>query len=449
MAMRRLPQIDKLAGMLETEAPHALKVQAARAAVTEASRSISQGAQAPTIEELQASAADALTRLMAGGLTTVINATGVLLHTNLGRALLPGSSSQAIASAATTYSDLEFDLSSMSRGSRYDAATERLTSLLGAESALVVNNNAAAVLLCLDALGRDKEVVVSRGEMVEIGGGFRIPEIMALSGALLKEVGTTNRTNLKDYEQAIGDRTSAMLKVHPSNYRVVGFTSSVDAGQLGALAESKGLGFIYDIGSGLVTRRVGGQDLKWLDDEPTISEGLEAGAGLVTFSGDKLFGGPQCGIIVGRTALIDILKSSPLLRALRVDKLTIAALGSVLDFYLDGKQHLLPFWKMAIASVDEIRSRAISVCEGMPAGLDIVDGHSTTGGGSAPGTQISSVLIEVSPSLIGTEGLRAALGKGDPPIISRIVNDKVVIDLRTVLVEQDQLLRKALHSALQ
>lgn len=340
---------------------------------------------------------------------------------------------------------MEYDISSASRGSRYERPVDLLTTLTGAEAALVVNNNAAAVLLALASLARGREVVISRGELIEIGGGFRIPEILAESGAVLREVGTTNRTHLSDYEKAIGERTAAILKVHPSNYRVVGFASSVEAADLSRLAHARGLVLIHDIGSGLLTARVGGEESSWLSSEPSVREALED-ADVVTFSGDKLLGGPQAGVILGREHAVSQMRRSPLLRAFRVDKMTLAALEATLLDYLEGRETEIPVWSMALASLPEIEERARDLAarlEPIKGKVEVADGYSTTGGGSLPGGSIPTILVEIAPRDRSAAELFRALVGWDPPIVSRVENDKVVIDLRTVDPAHDMVLADA------
>ncbi|HKN48881.1 MAG TPA: L-seryl-tRNA(Sec) selenium transferase, partial [Actinomycetota bacterium] len=348
-AFRQLPQVDRLIDALGPAGgagaggePHALKAAAARRVIDEARGAIGGGAPAPTMEQLAASASRLLEAGRRRRVVPVVNATGVLLHTNLGRAPMGRRQLDAVEAVATAYSNLEFDLAEGRRGSRYDHARELLTTLTGAEAALVVNNNAAAVLLVLASLvrgARGREVVISRGELIEIGGEFRIPSILQESGATLREVGTTNRTHLKDYREAIGEPTAAVMKVHPSNYQVVGFTKSVPGRELAELAHAApggGIPLIHDIGSGLLRHSIAGRQLPWLAEEPTVEASLADGADVVTFSGDKLLGGPQAGLIAGRAEIIAAMEHSPLLRTYRVDKTTLAALEATLLTYLEG-----------------------------------------------------------------------------------------------------------------
>ncbi|MDQ4148849.1 MAG: L-seryl-tRNA(Sec) selenium transferase [Actinomycetota bacterium] len=447
--LRKLPQVDRLASALPSDVPARLRVKAARAAIAEASKRIGDGDPAPAFEQLLARSESLLRLEQRRRLSPVINATGVILHTNLGRAPLSARALDAAREVGAGYSNLEFDLERRRRGSRYEHAQEALAHLTGAEGGLVVNNNAGAVLLSVAALAQGREVIVSRGELIEIGGEFRIPEIIAQSGSRLREVGTTNRTRLKDYEEAIGPDTGAILKVHPSNYQIIGFTASVTGRELGELCRNRGLRYINDIGSGLLTRRVGGTVPAWLSEEPCASEAVAEGADAVTFSGDKLLGGPQAGIIVGRRDAIDLIRSSSLLRALRVDKLTLAALGATLDAYLAGEETNLPVWSMALSDPSTIRSRAEQVCAALPTdAAAVTPGFSTTGGGSAPGSRIPTWLVRISPRSCTSEELAERLVQSDPPVIARIEADLVVLDLRTVVPDDDSTVASSLSKLL-
>jgi L-seryl-tRNA(Ser) seleniumtransferase len=466
---RNLPQVDRLIDALGPASgagaggePHALKAAAARRVIAEARAAIGGGAPAPTMEQLAASAS----RLLAAGrrrrVVPVVNATGVLLHTNLGRAPMGRRQLDAVAAVAAGYSNLEFDLAEGRRGSRYDHARELLTALTGAEAALVVNNNAAAVLLVLACVARGREVVISRGELIEIGGEFRIPAILEESGATLREVGTTNRTHLRDYREAIGESTAAVMKVHPSNYQVVGFTASVPGRELAELAHAAsggGIPLIHDIGSGLLRHSIAGRQLPWLAEEPTVEASLADGADVVTFSGDKLLGGPQAGLIAGRAEIIAAMEHSPLLRTYRVDKTTLAALETTLLTYLEGREDELPLWSMGLLAPSEIEARAAAVRSALlqsllqrggdvDAKVELVDGFSTTGGGSAPTSRIPTVLLEVAPRSWAVAAVRKALIDGDPPVVARVEEDRLVLDLRTVAPDQDATVAEALCRAL-
>ena len=379
-------------------------------------------------------------------LIPVINATGVIVHTNLGRALLSEAAQQAMLTAASSYSNLEYDLNEGRRGSRYSHAEAMLTRLTGAEAALVVNNNAAAVNLVLRTLAAGQEVVISRSELVEIGGGFRIPDILEQSGATLVEVGTTNRTRLQDYEAAVNADTAMFLKVHQSNYRIIGFTASVSLEKLVVLAQEQ-LAQPYvveDLGSGtlLDTRPYG------LSYEPTVQDSVRAGADLVTFSGDKLLGGPQAGIIVGKKELIQQLKQQPLTRAFRVDKITLAALQATLMAYLRGSAvDEIPVWRMISADAQTLARRARAWADALTqAGIDaqVMPGGSTVGGGSLPEQTLPTTLLVLPhphPQML-LEALRAQ----KPPVIARVQDASLLIDPRTILPEQDGALLAAIKA---
>lgn len=447
--LRRLPQVDRLASLIPGDAPQPLKVSAARAALAQARGRVMGGDPAANASDLAAQAASLLRAGERSLLTRVINATGVLLHTNLGRSPLGPDALASSTRIGAAYSNLEFDLASGGRGSRYDHSAELLRELTGAEAALVVNNNAAAVMLALHALARGREVVVSRGELIEIGGEFRLPEIMEVSGAKLVEVGTTNRTHLRDYRKAMSAETGAVLKVHPSNYSLQGFTKDVPGRELALLAHENGVPLIHDLGSGLLRRRIAGAEQAWLSTEPAVTDALEDGADLVTFSGDKLLGGPQAGIIVGRVAAIESLRSSPMLRAVRVDKTTLAALASTLLSYLRGTEGELPFWKMALLTADEIRARAKVIADAIrpDAQVELIEGLSTAGGGAGPESNLPTVLIEIEPPT-ESETLTRALLDGDPPVVGRIQTGRVLLDLRTVVPADDAALISAVKAAL-
>lgn len=446
--LRKLPQVDKVAGALGSGPPHALRVRASRQAILSAKRAVENGEAAPSLEAIINAAASALMADVSSRLRPVINATGVLLHTNLGRAPLSASAIKAVAEVASGYSNLEYDLSTGKRGSRYRHATDLIELLTRAEASLVVNNNAAAVMLVLATLCKDREVIVSRGELVEIGGEFRIPDIMRASGAILREVGTTNRTHLRDYVEAIGPQTAAIMKVHPSNYKVIGFSASVSGAQLGALASEHEVLFIHDLGSGRLEKGSGGV----LHDEPSVEAALEDGADIVTFSGDKLLGGPQAGVILGRTEPIGGLMRSPLLRALRVDKMTLAALEATLLLYLDGASPEIPIWAMAAQTVIDIETRARNLVEHLgplSSKVDLVDGVSTAGGGAGASSDLPTVLIEIRSADLSVDAMFTKLLQGDPPIVSRIADDRLLIDLRTVSPEHDTTIIEALRSAIE
>lgn len=444
--LRQLPAINDLlttADDLVTVYGHAATVAALRQAVDDARQHILDG-DAPidnSVQALHTHAMQTLERRFQPTLRPVINATGVIVHTNLGRALLSESAQRAVHDAAAQYSNLEFNLDTGKRGSRYTHAEALLCDLTGAEAALVVNNNAAALVLLLSALAAGRGVLLSRGELVEIGGGFRIPDIMAQSGAHLVEVGTTNRTRIADYANAIDDQTALLMRVHSSNFLQVGFTESATLAQMANLAHEHGLHFVDDIGSGtlLETSAYG------LAHEPTIGESIDAGADLVVFSGDKLLGGPQAGIMIGRADLIAQLKAHPLARAMRADKLCYAALSATLDHYRRGEAtEQIPVWQMISMSPERIHERALAWARHL--GGEVIAGESTVGGGSLPGTTLPTHLLALDPP--SAEAFAARLRAATPAIITRIADGRVLLDPRTVLSTQDDTLLATLAEGL-
>ncbi len=409
---------------------------------------IREGAAPPDADAIVVRLQDAARTHLAPSLIPVINATGVIIHTNLGRALLSEAAQQAMMAVARGYSNLEYDLPKGRRGSRYVHAEAMLSRLTGAEAALVVNNNAAAVNLVLRTLAAGREVVISRSELVEIGGGFRIPDILAQSGVRLVEVGTTNRTHLADYEAAIHFETGLLLKVHQSNYRIIGFTSNVSLSEL--VEFSRQLPFpipvANDLGSGtlLDTRPYG------LEYEPTVQDSVAAGADVVTFSGDKLLGGPQAGIILGRRKIIDEIKQQPLTRAFRVDKTTLAALQATLMAYLRGTAtEEIPVWRMIGAPEEKLAQRARTWADALgdvEARIELMPGGSAVGGGSLPGQTLPTTLLAISYPQ--PQRLLAALRACSPPVIARVQEDRVVFDPRTILPEQESILLDAIRKVL-
>ena len=376
-------------------------------------------------------------QLQAARIRRVINATGVVIHTNLGRAAL-GEEAVAAAVEAAGTAALEFDLVTGARGTRAPVASTLAAALTEAEDALIVNNNAAALLLALAALAKGQEVIVSRGELIEIGGEFRLPDVMEASGALLREIGTTNRTHERDYRRAANDRTALILKVHPSNYQVVGFTTSVGIADLAVIAKEARVPLLFDIGSGLLGPEEGA-----LSDEPDARSALAQGADLVSFSGDKLLGGPQAGILAGRADLIDRCRRHPIARAVRADKLTLATMEATLWAHARGMRDHIPAWSMLQATAEEIRARANSVSEGI-SGVIVIDGASVTGGGSLPGRSVETALIAVhsdKPQVLATR-----LREKEPPIVARVERGMLVLDLRTVAPADDAAVRAALVS---
>ena len=385
-------------------------------------------------------------------LRRALNATGVVIHTNLGRAPLSAAALAAMEAVGKGYSNLEYDLEAGQRGSRHEHLSEPLRRLTGAEAALVVNNNAAAVLLVLSALAAGREVIISRSQLVEIGGGFRIPDVLRQSGARLVEVGTTNRTYADDYRRAIGAETGLLLRVHSSNFRVIGFVHESSIGELAEVAHDPslpqgGLPLVDDLGSGSLLDSSAFGIMR----EPMVQESVAEGADLVCFSGDKLLGGPQCGVIVGRAELIAQLKRHPLTRALRPDKLTLAALAATLDHYLRGRAvECVPVWRMLATTPEAIELRARALARrlgGSGLSFELLDGLSAIGGGSLPGETLPTRLLAVL-SADSPDRLAARLRAADPPVIGRIERDRLVLDLRTVLPEEDELLAETLAAVL-
>lgn len=384
-------------------------------------------------------------------LRRVINATGVVIHTNLGRAPLHPSAIEHLIQVSKTYSNLEYDLDRGERGSRYAHVEEILCRLSGAESALVVNNNAGAVLLVLNTLAEGKEVIVSRGELVEIGGAFRIPDVMKRSGALLREVGTTNRTHFTDYQKALGPQTALLLKVHTSNFRVMGFTSEVSLQELVQLGRESRLPVVDDLGSGcfIDLTRYG------LEKEPTVQEAIKTGADAVTVSGDKLLGGPQAGIILGKKKTVDLFKINPLTRALRIDKLTLAALESTLLLYVDEKRAVeeIPTLRMLTLDMRKLKTRGKRLLKRLSGAnkktvFTLKEDVSQVGGGALPLQDLPTVVVAVKSHEISVNSLEAKLRKADPPIICRISKDELILDMRTVFDEEIPLLAVGIEKAL-
>jgi L-seryl-tRNA(Ser) seleniumtransferase len=436
---RALPAVDRVLDAL-SGLPHELLVTCAREAVAQA-RDRVDGGERVSAEDVIADARRRVETIQARLLRPVINATGVIVHTNLGRAPVGDDALVAARTIGRGYSNLEYRMDRGRRGSRHDHAGSLLARACGAEAGLVVNNNAAAVLLSLAALARGREVVVSRGELVEIGGGFRVPEIMSESGCALVEVGTTNRTRVRDYKGAIGPATALVLKVHASNYRMVGFVESTSIADLATL----GPPVMVDAGSGLLDETTPWLPRRpaWLRDEPGVRQAVDAGAAVVTFSGDKLLGGPQAGVIVGRADLLATIAAHPLARALRADKLTLAGLQAVAFSYLSGDATTIPLWRMATTPLDELRARAEAITAGLSA-AKVVDTDAVAGGGSLPGLTIPSVGVAVE--VTNADEALARLRGHD--VVARVVDDAVVCDLRTVDPADDDVIRVALAAAL-
>jgi L-seryl-tRNA(Ser) seleniumtransferase len=450
--LRKLPSVDRLlqtetVAALASQWGHELTVDAARETLETARQGILAGETCPPDEALARAAADWLAARLRPTLRPAINATGVIVHTNLGRAPLSAEARAAMDAVALGYSNLEYDLEAGKRGSRYVHAEEILCRLTGAEAALVVNNNAAAVLLVLMGLARGQEVILSRGQLVEIGGGFRIPDVMRQSGATLVEVGTTNRTYVRDYEAAISEATAALMRVHRSNFRLTGFIHEPALEEMVALAEERDLFLFDDLGSGtlLDTAPYG------LAHEPTIQESVAAGASLVSCSGDKLLGGPQAGIILGRADLIAQLKRFPLTRALRVDKTTLAGLQATLRHYLLSEAtEKVPVWRMICQDEATLVRRArkwIRKLKGWGLAAQAISGRSTVGGGSLPGETLPTRLVALA--VASPDAVAARLREGEPPLIARIEDDRLVLDPRTVLPEQEATLLQLVAKAIQ
>jgi L-seryl-tRNA(Ser) seleniumtransferase len=435
--LRRLPAVERLAARL-TAHQH-LAVAAARVELALARAAILAGAGAPDEEELTDAAAARARELARPSLRPLINATGVVLHTNLGRAPLPAAALEQVAAVARGYSNLEYDLQSGGRGSRHQHVAALLCELTGAEEAIAVNNNAAATLLALAALAGDGEVLVSRGQLVEIGGAFRVPDILAQSGAQLVEVGTTNRTRLADYDGALGERTSAILHVHQSNFRIAGFTEQPETADLAALARERGLAMIDDLGSGA---------LEPVHGEPTVRAAVAAGSDVVCCSGDKLLGGPQAGIIAGRREAVERCRRHPLARAIRLDKLQLAALEGTLRAYREGGSAALPVLAMIAAGEEELAARAERMAAAIGGAAAVERASGAPGGGSLPGVELEGPVCTVDPGQAGGEHLLKRLRRRERPVIARVARGRVVLDPRTMSDGEAAEAAKAVKEAL-
>ena len=449
MQYRNLPNVNSI---LENDAVQEIVslykrdwvVELVRETIDQARETISKGHACPTLPEIISTIKDRVALLTVQSPRRVINATGVIIHTNLGRSPLSDNAMEAALAASAGYSDLEFDLSSGRRGSRQSHLQSLLKEITGAEASLVVNNNASALLLGLSALADGKEVIVSRGEAVEIGGGFRVPDVMEQSGAVLIDVGTTNRTYVRDYANSLTPQTGVFLKAHASNFRVEGFTAEVSIGELVELGRANDIPVIHDVGSGALLDT----DKYGLAHEPTPQESISAGAGLVMFSGDKLLGGPQAGIISGDRALVEKLSRHPLARAIRIDKISLASLTATLMHYLKGEAEAkIPIWKMISAHPDQIRLRAQKWKESLQVDAEIIESKSAVGGGSLPGETLNSwsLAIDSAGVLGGAQALVTRLRENVPPIIARIDGDKVLLDPRTVMENEEDLVVDALR----
>jgi L-seryl-tRNA(Ser) seleniumtransferase len=465
--LRQIPSVDELLLQprlvaLAERVDRGLLVEITRAVLTDLRARIAGEMASEVLLEFAALATDSaaleerisavVERILAHSLQPVINATGVILHTNLGRAPLSAAVVEEFRRTATQYSNLEYDLEAGARGKRDVHTAALLTRLTGAEAAIVVNNCAAAVLVTLAALARGGEVIVSRGELIEIGDGFRIPQIMEQSGAILREVGTTNRTHIGDYENAINEKTRLLLRVHPSNFKVIGFTDKPSLEDLVALSQRTGLPLVEDLGSGCLV------DLSEHGiAEPTVRESVEAGVGIVTFSGDKLFGGPQAGMIAGKKELIAKVRRHPLFRALRVDKLTVAALEATLGAYLRAAWEEIPAMRMIRMTPQELKRRAENFIRELRPELpldeveiEIADGVSLAGGGSTPAQSLPTKIIRIASARYSATKLEQRLRRAPSGIsvIARVEEERLVLDLRTVFPEQEPLLVKTLAAVL-
>jgi len=444
---RQLPGVDKVLAdericRYGESYPHDLIVSVIRKQLERERIAIAAGRACASADEIVAKVATQLESLGKLSLRRLINASGVILHTNLGRAPMSPEALAAMEEVSRGYSNLEYDMESGNRGSRHVHVEELLCQLSGAEAALVVNNNAAAVLLGLTALARRKEVIVSRGQAVEIGGGFRIPDVMRQSGAKLVEVGTTNCTYARDFEQAVNERTAALMRVHSSNFRLVGFTSEVTLQELTDLGKKNNLLVFDDLGSGCFLDTTAYR----LAPEPMVQQSVRAGASLTFFSGDKLVGGPQAGIIVGEKQYVDKLKRHPLARAMRMDKTRLAGLAATLIHYLKGEAITkIPVWRMIAAAPEEIARRAGRWAKAFGGGAKVIPGETMVGGGSLPGGSLPTKLVAIGGGGKKVQSISRKLRLREVPVIGRMEKDELLLDPRTVLPEEDEIVIKALR----
>lgn len=455
--LRRIPSVDQVlhgpgVGSILEQYPRHLVVEEVRNALDRLRESVRRSDDpGPELESglaaLEPELERALRQRLRPSLRPVVNATGIILHTNLGRAPLAEEAAQVMKGLSQGYSNLEYDLVRGKRGHRDRNLEEQFRRLLPCQAATAANNNAAALYLVLSTLARGRKVLVSRGELVEIGGSFRVPSILEQSGASLKEVGTTNRTRIEDYRDALDPDTALILRVHPSNFRVVGFTRRPALSELVALSREAGIPLLKDAGSGYLFRT----GHPFLRSEPTVEEILKAGVDLVCFSGDKLLGGPQAGIVLGRRSLIEAVRKNPLARVCRLDKATFAGLQRTLSFYEQGVYlERLPIYRMLGASRESLASRVRQIRRGLDPGAyrtRIVDGASLTGGGSAPEETIPTTLLAVRPMALSCNELTRRLRRGPRPVVARIEEDWVILDLRTVLPEEDGAVARSLSQA--
>ena len=451
-----LPSVDEL--LKTPEGSHWLSryrrrivVQSVRDVIASRRTELLKGLKADPAENLAADIERRIEELSSYSLTPVINATGIVIHTNLGRSVLSDNVLDHVREVGGGYSTLEYDLSAGKRGQRHTHTRRLLQEITGAEDAFIVNNNAAAVLICLNTLAAGKEVIVSRGELVEIGGSFRVPDVMKAGGAILREVGTTNKTHLYDYGNAINENTALILKVHPSNYKILGFTEDVKIDDLVSLGREKGVPVMYDLGSGclLDLRKYG------IHDEPSVQETVKAGVDIVTFSGDKLLGGPQGGVIAGKKGYVERIRKNPLARALRTDKLTIAAFEATLMEYMDPEKAVreIPTLRMLFQSPREIRARAGKIASALRAAVkderfDVIKDSSQAGGGSLPETEFPSFAVSVKPSRMSVNEMESRLRTASPPVIARIRGDSLLLDARTIGKDDIKGIVRAVSAAL-
>ena len=456
--LQRLPGIDFILENAKGESffaniPKSVLVRSARSVVKDLRSDILNGNkettdEIPTLSLLLEKIRNTIKNIMQLNLKRTINATGIIVHTNLGRSLLPADAVENLLEIAGRYSNLEFDLSKGIRGSRYSAVEDILCEISGAEAAMVVNNNAAAVLLCLETIAKGKKVIVSRGELVEIGGSFRIPDVMAKSGGILKEVGTTNRTYIRDYENAVESDTGLLLKVHTSNYSVVGFTADVSLRELVELGKKYKIPVMEDLGSGTFI------DFSKYDllKEPTVQESVSTGANIVTFSGDKLLGGPQAGIIVGKKNIIDQIKKNPLTRALRIDKLTLAALESTLCLYRDPEKAVenIPTLRMLTLPLEHIEKKSnrllcmLKNLKNPDISVKLFKLSSRVGGGSLPLLELPSICVGIQINGMSANAVEKRMRENNPPIIGRIEKNYFIMDLRTIKNDELPIIENAL-----
>ncbi len=439
----KLPSVDEILKSqrgLQWQEKHPRKyvLQAVREVIDDIRSDILQGNMASINLELMSDEIDKrLQKLSSFSLIPVINATGVVIHTNLGRSILSKSIMQHVSEIACGYSNLEYDIEQGTRGKRYSHVQHLISQITGAENSLIVNNNAAAVLICLNTIAKGKEVIVSRGELVEIGGSFRIPDVMLSSGAILKEVGTTNKTHVYDYEKAINENTALLLKVHQSNFKMTGFTKSLTIEEMVFIGKKFNLPVMFDLGSGCII------DLKsyGIQIEPSVREIIKAGVDVVTFSGDKLLGGPQGGVIAGKNALIENISKNPIMRALRVDKMTLAAFEATIKLYLDEDKAKkeIPTLRMLLESKVKIKKRAQKITAKLKklsineyADISIINDYSQSGGGALPEIEFETFAISIKPYNMSLNLLEKRLRSNTPPIISRIKEDRLILDMRTV-----------------